>query len=272
MYLSVSIVLYYPDFDILKQTLHSLHESLDHAKNNSLLNKYSFTLIDNSIDEEINKKIRSIIESEYSDEWKLITPKNNQGYGQGHNFCLTSLNSDYHLILNPDVVLEKEAIIEAIVFMHKNNSVGMLTPKAYYPSGRQQYLCKQYPTVFDLFLRGFAPRSIKKIYKKRLAFYEMQEITGERVVDNIPIASGCFMFVRKKALDMINGFSPKYFLYFEDFDLSVKLKAKGWHITYVPSIVITHYGGNTAKKGLKHIFLFISSAFKFFKEHGWKIY
>ncbi|MDA4635607.1 hypothetical protein NZA98_31745, partial [Escherichia coli] len=52
---------------------------------------------------------------------------------------------------------------------------GLITPKAFNPDGSTQYLCKRYPAVFDLLLRGFAPAGIKAMFRRRLERYEMRD-------------------------------------------------------------------------------------------------
>jgi len=95
-------------------------------------------------------------------------------------------------------------------------------------------------------------------------------VIGEVPVSGIPIASGCFMFVRLNVLRAVGGFSPKFFLYFEDFDLSLRL-GKQAALTYVPAVRITHAGGGAARKGSRHVMLFLRSAMTFFRTHGWKL-
>jgi GT2 family glycosyltransferase len=80
------------------------------------------------------------------------------------------------------------------------------------------------------------------------------------------------MFLRREAFDEIGGFSARFFLYFEDFDLSIRIREAGWDIAYVPTAVITHHGGSASRKGLRHIFMFTSSAISFFNRHGWKMF
>ena len=86
---------------------------------------------------------------------------------------------------------------------------------------------------------------------------------------DVPIVSGCFMFFRRDVLDAVGGFSPDYFLYFEDFDLSLRV-SKVARIAYVPAVRIVHHGGDAARKGLKHIWMFTRSAVTFFNTHGWR--
>jgi GT2 family glycosyltransferase len=78
------------------------------------------------------------------------------------------------------------------------------------------------------------------------------------------------MLCRTDALKAVQGFDDKYFLYFEDFALSIKLREIG-KISYLSSMKIQHFGGEASRKGLKHIYYFLSSAFKFYQEFGWKI-
>jgi GT2 family glycosyltransferase len=135
-----------------------------------------------------------------------------------------------------------------------------------------QYLCKRYPTVLDLVLRGFAPRFIREIFRKRLNWYEMRDVINDRdVVWDPPIISGCFMFFRLQLLKELGGFDSRYFLYFEDFDLSMRAGQLA-RIAYVPRLRILHHGGGAAQKGYSHVRMFAASAFKFFSVHGWRFF
>ena len=79
------------------------------------------------------------------------------------------------------------------------------------------------------------------------------------------------MFCKTAILQQVGGFMDRYFLYFEDYDLSMRLHELG-EIAYTPDVRIVHYGGNAAKKGIQHIFLFVRSAITFFNQHGWKLW
>ena len=58
-------------------------------------------------------------------------------------------------------------------------------------------------------------------------------------------------------------------MYFEDFDLSLRI-APAHKVMYVPAVRIIHFGGDAAKKGRRHVGMFIRSAVTFFSHHGWK--
>jgi GT2 family glycosyltransferase len=78
------------------------------------------------------------------------------------------------------------------------------------------------------------------------------------------------MFCRAAALREAGGFDPAFFLYFEDFSLSLELRKLG-RLMYVPACRITHYGGQAGRKGLRHVLLFARSAFTFYRQYGWKL-
>jgi GT2 family glycosyltransferase len=78
------------------------------------------------------------------------------------------------------------------------------------------------------------------------------------------------MFARREVLGAVGGFSPDYFLYFEDYDLSMRIRRTS-RIAYVSRVRIVHHGGDAAKKGGTHVRLFLASAFRFFRTHGWKL-
>ena len=81
--------------------------------------------------------------------------------------------------------------------------------------------------------------------------------------------SGAFLLARRDAIDRTGGFDPRFFLYFEDFDWSVRLNAVARN-AFVPSVNIVHHGGGAARKGLRHIVWFVGSGLKFYSKHGWK--
>jgi GT2 family glycosyltransferase len=193
----------------------------------------------------------------------------NVGFGRGHNLTLGG-GGGYHLILNPDLELAPDALREALAFMAGHPECGVVVPSACWEDGRVQYLCKRVPTVLDLFLRGFAPAGVRRCFARRLARYEWRDRVdaARQVVWDPPIASGCCMLFRAPLIKALGGFDPRFFLYFEDFDLSLRA-ARISRIAYLPSMRVVHHGGHAARKGLRHILMFARSARLFFTLHGW---
>ena len=193
----------------------------------------------------------------------------NVGYGRAHNIPLKDLCSDYHLILNPDVIISSTALHNALTKFRCDNRIKLLSPNASDCNGRKLFLCKRYPSVLSLAMRGFLPQSLKSLFFKRLSHYEMQDLSEINSTTGIPLISGCFMLAETASLKSIGGFNEKFFLYFEDFDLSIRMSKLG-EIVYAPDVKIIHAGGNAAGKGLWHIWKFILSGYHFFKAHDWR--
>jgi len=232
-------------------------------------------LIDNSEDRSVGDGVTRLGKSRFQDTGVHVTYLHghaNIGYGAAHNLVLHGTGSDYHLVLNPDVELAPDALANGVRWLDQHPEVGALAPYARDGAGRRVYLCKRYPAIFDLFLRGFAPSFMRHLFKRRLDRYEMRDILGREPPEDvigIPALSGAFMLVRRDAIDRTGGFDPKFFLYFEDFDWSVRLNLIT-KTAYVPSVQIGHHGGNASRKGPRHIGWFVRSGWRFYRLHGWK--
>ena len=257
--LTVSLVLYRPDAAQLKATLDSLVTASRAADVVPDL-----FLIDNGGSDAVLAGLQ------LPDDWQVhvFSGHGNVGFGCGHNLSLDGAG-DFHLILNPDLELAPDALVEARAFMAAHPECGLLAPAAHWDDGRIQYLCKRVPAVFDLFLRGFAPGWLRRRFAQRMERYEMRDLIAGQVVWDPPLVSGAFMLFRSEVLRRLGGFDPDFFLYFEDYDLSLRA-ARLTRLAYVPAVRVVHHGGHAARKGLHHIRLFVSGAARFFNKHGWR--
>jgi len=260
--ISICIVTYKPQWQVLKATLKSLKIALDLAVIDA-----NVVIVDNSPVDDVTTWVQS---SMPDFPVTVISGHGNIGFGRANNLAL-KWNSSLHLVLNPDVEMDSDALQRAMQFMLSNPACGLLTPAAFSPDGSRQYLCKRYPAVFDLFLRGFAPVFIRRLFRERLDRYEMRDQIGEQPMWDPPIVSGCFMLFRGGVFHALKGFDPRYMLYFEDFDISLRASTIT-RIAYVPSVRIVHGGGNAGRKGAWHIWQFVRSAAKFYSTHGLKIF
>lgn len=264
--LSISIVVYKQNIEIFKKALDSIYVSL--SQNTTLLQDTKITIVDNGNQRSIlDKTVKTYIDDGV--QINIISSINNVGYGKAHNLAILSSSSKYHLILNADVILSGDVLRLGLEYLERNKDVVAISPKCFDDKNKVQYIAKTYPNLIVLLVRGIAPKLIKKIFYKNLYKYEARTIVDKNKISEIEIMSGCFMLCRTEALKEINGFDGRYFLYFEDFAMSLELRKLG-KLMYVPSMKIIHLGGHAARKGMRHIYFFISSGFKFFNKYGWK--
>lgn len=270
---SVSMVTYNSSFDLLCKTLDGLQRALAYARANGLPVHIQVLVVDNSTDAIYQSRVRNLIYSDASqhfDEVECWHPGANIGYGAAHNEALSRANSQFHLILNPDVEMDEDALYIGLDYLRSQEDVAMVSPSAKDPRGQVQFLCKRYPSVLVLSLRAFAPGFLREWFRSYLHSYEIRDNCGNGHVADVPLVSGCCMYARTSALQEVAGFSQSYFMYFEDFDLSLRLHPVG-RLVYLPTMRIVHHGGYSARKGLRHISMFVQSGWKFFRRHGWCI-
>lgn len=265
---SVSVVVYRPNMALLERTLSSLATAYVELRAERPGSTLGLCVVDNGGLPDFTAALKAL-EAE-GIGCQILSGQGNVGYGRGHNLAIERANSRYHLVLNPDVEIAGDALAKAREFFEHHPRAGLITPRISDDAGRLLYLCRRYPTLLDLFVRGFLPGSARRFFAKRLARYEMRDLINERdVVWDPPIVSGCFMLFRTKVLKQLQGFDPRYFLYFEDYDLSLRTREFA-RIAYAPMVSVLHHGGGAARKGASHIRMFIASAFKFYRRFGWK--
>ncbi|MBN3723538.1 glycosyltransferase [Burkholderia sp. Ac-20379] len=270
--LAISIVVYRPDLPVLTRTIERLAGAIAHARAARGSLSAVVVLIDNGgLAPEAGADLLQRLN--LTDiEGRIVSGHGNVGYGRGHNLAIGAAETGFHLILNPDIDLAPDALSQAFAFLDSHPEVGLLSPYVAGPDGAMQYLCRRRPTVVSLFVRGFLPARWRAPFAALLADYEMRDvIDGEHVLFDPPIVSGCFMLFRAEILRKVGGFDPRYFLYFEDYDLSLRAH-EVTRVAYVPAVRTAHYGGHAARKGWLHVKLFGASAFKFFNRFGWRFW
>jgi len=205
----------------------------------------------------------SIIKKDFKNV-RLIQNNKNIGFGAAHNIVIKIGRGKYHLVLNPDIIFTENSIEKLVNFMEANPEVGLVSPKIVYPNGEIQYLCKRLPCIFDLAIRRFTP------FKKRIDYFEMRDTGYNKIID-VPYLSGSFMLFRQSTLKKIVGFDEKFFMYFEDADITRRIGEISRTVFY-PYTSITHLWQRDSHKNIKLFFISLISTVKYFNKWGWKIF
>lgn len=239
--LTASLVLYKQDIKVLKQTINCFLKTRISKK---------LYIIDNS-----PTKLKEIFINDKAIEYIFIGK--NIGFGKGHNLILSKINSDFHLILNPDVNFNSSVIPSLIEQLKRKKNVSLITPKVMYPNGEHQIICRRNPTILSLLKRKLKLKDEYPSIMIEESFYP-------------EFIHGCFMLFKTKDLQEIKGFDERYFLYLEDADICRELQVRKKKIMYFPDVSIEHDHQRASSKNIKLFFNHLSSAIKYFLKWGFR--
>lgn len=192
----------------------------------------------------------------------------NLGFGAGHNIALRKVinESKYHLCLNPDISFGDDVLYRIVEYMDQHPSVGQLLPRVLDSRGVLQAKQRRLlPTPYITFFRNltksftYAKRASDRYYT-RFKSYD-QEMSS-------PFLSGCFIFLRTETLKEVGLFDERFFMYYEDVDLSRRIYSHTGNM-YWPGVTITHAGHMESHRNLKLAKIHLQSAIRYFNKWGW---
>ena len=161
-------------------------------------------VVENSNDQELKEKIQS----KYKNV-DCILSKENLGYGAGNNLGLSKVLTNYALIVNPDVTLEKDTIDNFFLTINNVKNFGII-----------------------------APISKDEIYTNF-------SIDNDKNLKEVESVKGFAMFLSMNNLKEIKFFDENFFLYFEEIDLCKRIRKNDIKIYIDPSIKVNHLGGTS---------------------------
>lgn len=254
MRITATIVIYSPRMDWLMKSIQSFTDKENFDK--------KLYLIDNS--SEPSKDLEKLS----GDKIEYIFNNRNLGFGKAHNIGLQKAiadKSDFHLILNPDVLFDSDILVELSSVLKNDETIGLISPLIKYPNGEIQRLCKLLPSPRQLIFRRFLKNSpqLEKLNRE----LELQMFSYDRTAE-IPWLSGCFLFARTSFLDKIGGFDERFFMYMEDVDLSRRSLKHARNVFY-PHVSIVHFYEKGSYKSKKLTGYHLVSAIKYFTKWGW---
>ena len=250
--ISGSIAVFKNNRGVLKKTLDSFL--------NADLKSYLYVLDNSPTDELRSICAQKNVEYVFNDK--------NLGFGAAHNIAIRNMTgkTKYYLILNPDIYFDSGILEKLFNFMERNTDTGLVMPKVLYPDGALQHLCRLLPTPVDLLLRKLESK-ILRTGINLISKYELRFADYHKQID-VPYLSGCFMFMRTEVFKSVGIFDERFFIYFEDVDLSRRIHQL-YRTVYYPEVVVYHNyerGSNKNMVLLRHL---ISSGVKYFNKWGW---
>jgi GT2 family glycosyltransferase len=267
--LAVSVVLYASDLALLAEVIASLALACRHASRASALT-CTLDLVNNKPDDEKKAAISALASSASTENFVVSTIEAgvNGGYGAGNNISIRRHeDADYHLVLNPDALVEEDSLTIALAYLESNPDVGLLTPQVRGLDGTMQYLCKRHPTLLDMFIRSMSSPSLNCVFAQRNARYEMRDHDYRSVIRPVPYPTGCFMLFRRSVLGRIGGFDEGYFLHYEDADIGRQV-SQASQAAYVPGVVVVHKWSRDTHKSWAMRWVTIKSGLKYWRKWG----
>jgi GT2 family glycosyltransferase len=169
----------------------------------------------------------------------LLIQPTNLGYAGGNNagirFALT-MDVDYILISNDDVVVTKGFLEPMISMMERDKGIGVVSPKVFYSSSPQE--------VFAA-VGEFNPWLCTGMDKGRNE-EACRSATLECDVDYVP---GVLLLLKREVFETVGLFDERFFMYFEDVEFSRRVRTR-YRMAYTARSVAFHKGG--AGKGWRN--------------------
>ncbi|EHQ43997.1 MULTISPECIES: glycosyltransferase [Myroides] len=192
----------------------------------------------------------------------------NPGFGASHNIAFRRVCNDgtkYHFVVNPDALFSEYVVNSMVSYLDEHNDIGMMMPQILNFDGTVQYLPKLLPNPFSIVLRKLKKPTF--IYKRFIDKYELRNIDKDMIYE-APILSGCFTAFRISAIKEIGLYDDRFFMYFEDWDLSRRMNEK-YKTIYYPRVSIHHGYESGANKSKKLFKIFVKSYIYYFTKWGW---
>ena len=220
----------YQNITVVIASFHSSEKILECL--NSIDQNVKVIVIENSNDQNLKKKIVS----DYKNV-EVILSESNLGYGCANNLGLLKVKTNYALIINPDVILKKNAITNFFLTIQKVPNFGIIAP-------------------------------ISKNEK-----YQNFNLKLDNQLKEVENVKGFAMFLNMKSIKEVGFFDTNFFIYFEEIDLCKRLRSKNIKIYIDPTIETNHLGGashndrlNTQME-LSRNWHWMWSSFYFHKKH-----
>ena len=170
---------------------------------------------------------------------KIIQQKKNIGFDKGHNMLINWSNSEYVLVLNQDIILDKDYLSKLVTFMEVNKKVASCAGKIMHWDFDEGLKTK----IID----SFGIKVDRKRSAVDIAQGKQDYKVGNREVFGLSAAATLY---RRQALDLVafshgsgnlEYFDEDYFAYKEDIDLSWRLRLCGWENWMVSSTKAYHH-------------------------------
>jgi N-acetylglucosaminyl-diphospho-decaprenol L-rhamnosyltransferase len=162
-----------------------------------------------------NNKFKEKLESQYKNVTCVLS-KENLGMGAGNNIGIKYAKTNYVMILNPDVILEKNALENIFSASREISDFSILSPIS-----------------TDAKFPNYKILDKKKTLEKKSPIFEVDYVDGFA------------MLINKSKFEENIYFDENIFMYLENDDLCLRVNKRGGLIFVISTSKINHLGANT---------------------------
>lgn len=193
---------------------------------------------------------------------RLVRLDKNHGFATAVNRGVEEATGTHILLLNPDVVLQRETIRVLMAALKKHPDSAVAVPRLTFPDGRFQPSCRQFPSPANiLFSRGSVFGGLFTRW-----FYTLPDYP---VTTPVPAAAGAVMLIDRTYFQRLGGFDERFFLYPEDMDFCLRVFRDGRNVIFVPQAQAVHaWGTGSATGSFRRAWLHHISIWQYFAKHG----
>jgi len=214
---------------------------------------YEILLVDNASSDETCR----LIQEEFPGVTLNQSPSN-IGFAKANNLGLRKATGDFVLLINPDTLWKRGDVRRAIQFLRDHPDIGGLGCRLILQDGSWQKSHGYFPTLGRELKEAFyLPRLFPEMSWSK-GMFNYRERFEVRPVDWVSCA---FFLCKKNAIMEVGGLDEHFFMYYEDIDLSKRMREKGRTLYYYPEIEIFHY------QGVPTLYDFGESPYLYFEKH-----
>ena len=200
----------------------------------------------------------------------LIRAPANLGFAGAVNVASDEAETEYVLILNPDMRMTRDDIARLRRYLERAPNVAAVSPLLIGHDGRPQtFMYARFPTLAQvaLFWTVLSPLA-RRIPPLRRRVFEHDLRTDEPVsVDQLP---GAAMMMSRTALEVVGPLDAGYFIWWEDVDWCYRARQRGLSLHVLPDVRCSHAGGASfaAWNFETRVFQFYRAFYRFLAKHG----
>jgi len=197
----------------------------------------------------------------------LVENSQNRGFAAANNQGIDISKGRYVLLLNSDTVVLDNAIAKTVAFADSHPEAAIVGCRVLNPDRTLQPTCFMFPSILNMLLSS---TYLYKLFPKSKFFGREQMTWWDRSdVREVDVVTGCFMLVRRKAIQQVGTMDEQFFMYGEETDWCCRFRQAGWKVMFNPVCEIIHLGGQSSRqKRSKMILQLRGSILLFMKKHN----